>query len=129
MNRLLSQSKAIALFAVLALVLALSTGTASTAATPKVVGKVVVVGGTKNLKTSATGTATGKLHRVKANDELTLGQVLVMGRGATATLQVTRPKGVSADARLIDLKSVTGTPHKVSVSRKGAVTIIEIAPG
>jgi hypothetical protein len=129
MSRMSFSSRWIAICAALALAAALSAGATRIAATPKVVGKVVVVGGTKNLKTSATGTATGKLHRVKADEQLTLGQVLVMGRGATATLRVTRPKGVSADLDLVDLKSVTGTPHTVSVTRQGAVTIIEIAVG
>jgi hypothetical protein len=112
---------------VAALALVVSTGAAGVAATPRVVGKVVAVGGTKNLKTTAGGS--GKLHRVKANDTLTLGEVLVIGRGATATLRVSRPAGVSADVNLVDLKSAAGTPHKVLVSRTGAGTVVQIAAG
>ena len=55
-------------------------------------------------------------NRVEANAELMLGEVFVMGRGATATLRVIRPKGVSADVRLIDLKSVAGTPHRRTIA-------------
>jgi hypothetical protein len=119
--------------ALLAVVTALAVGitllpvAAGAPASTKVVGEVVAVGGSKNLTT--TDPATGKLHRVKRNDQLTLGQVLVMGARVTATLRVRRPKGVSADRELIDLKPVAGTPHRVRVTLKGAYTIVTILPG
>ena len=47
----------------------------------------------------------------------------------TATLRVSRPKGVSANVDLVDLKSVSGTPHRVFVSVDSADTIIKIVPG
>lgn len=95
-------------------------------ASAKVVGEVVAVGGSKKLTT--VDPATGKLHRVKPKDRLTLGQVLVMGAKVTATLRVRIPKGVNPDRDLVELTPVRGTPHRVLVSRKGAYTIVTILP-
>ncbi len=128
--RLARPQRRLALLSVLAavaLAIALLPAAAAAPASTRVVGEVVAVGGSKDLTTADRGS--GKLRRVKPTDELTLGQVLVMGARVTATLRVRRPKGVSADRDLIDLKPVAGTPHRVRVTLKGAYTIVTILPG
>ena len=113
--------------AALAIWLALIAAIPSSAASAKVVGHVVKVGGTRRLQTRDTSGA--PLHQLKAKDNLVLGETIMMGKGVTAILRVSRPKGVSANADLIDLVSVAGTVHKVIVSRDGADTIIKITSG
>ncbi|MCY7303297.1 MAG: hypothetical protein LH654_09745 [Thermoleophilia bacterium] len=116
-----------AMAAALAIGVALSTVAASSAASPKVVGQVVAVGGTKRLLVRET--PGGPLRQLEASDRLRLGEQVVMGRGVTATLRVSRPAGVSADLDLIELSPVVGTPHRILVSRQGANTVIRIIPG
>ena len=99
----------------------------SSAASAKVVGHIVKVGGSKRLQ--ARDTAGGPLHQLKAKDNLTLGETVRMGKGVTATLRVSRPKGVSVSADLIDLVSNSGTIHRVLVSQDAAGTIITITSG
>jgi hypothetical protein len=86
----------------------------------------VTLGGSKRL--SVRRASGGTPRRLKTAGELRLGDHVVMGSGVTATLRLTRPKGVSTDADLIDLSPVTGTKHDVAVSRKGTRTTVKITP-
>lgn len=125
--RPLRRSALLSVLAALGIAFALLPAAAGAPASTKVVGEVVAVGGSKKLTTA--DPASGTLRRVKPNDELTLGQVLVMGERVRATLRVRRPAGVSADRDLINLKPVAGTPHRVRVTLKGGYTIVTILPG
>jgi len=90
-----------------------------------VVGEVAALGGSKRLSVRQ---ASGSLRQFKTGGKLRLGDHVVMGSRVTATLRLTRPKGVSSDAELIDLAPATGTHHDVAVSRKGKRTTVKIAP-
>ena len=88
-------------------------------AKPKSVGTVIAVGGSKKLN--------GDGGRLGAGANLTLGEQLVMGKGLTATLQLTKPKGVG-DEDLVDLSPAKGAKLDVSVSRQGTKIIVAISP-
>jgi hypothetical protein len=91
-----------------------------------VVGEVAALGGSKRL--SVRQASGGALRRLKTDGKLRLGDHIVMGSGVTATLLVTRPKGISTDTDLIELAPATGARHDVAVSRKGTHTTIKITP-
>jgi hypothetical protein len=100
---------------------------ATTAARAKpVVGELTELGGSKRL--TVRHSSGGATHRLKTGDKLRLGDHVVMGKGVTATLRLTRPKGVDADTDLIDLSPASGAHHDVVIARKGARTTLKISP-
>jgi hypothetical protein len=98
----------------------------SAARAKAVVGEVLALGGSERL--SVRRASGGSPRTLKTGAKLRLGDHVVMGKGVTATLRLTRPKGVGTDTNLIDLSPATGAKHDVAVSRKGRRTTIKITP-
>lgn len=94
------------------------------AAAPKTVGKVAMLGGTKQLQVRD-----GRhLRKLREGDRLALRQTLVVGKGASATLTLKRPRGVSAGTDLIRLTPAKGTQPTILTSRSGSVITVKITP-
>jgi alkylated DNA nucleotide flippase Atl1 len=107
---------------VLALALAAPAG-AVTAKRPKVVGAVTALSGTKKLQVKV-----GKrLHALRKGEKLTLGRVVVVGRGVKATLRLKRPAGVVKGTELVQLTPGQGAQPKVTTTRRRGVITIKIA--
>lgn len=114
----------------LALAVASAAGSTAVAgkATPTYVGSVTAVGGTKNVKMRAT--AASPAVTVKAGTRIQLGATIIMGKGAKATLRLTRPSSVPKTRTLAFVRSAPGATHTSTVMKnaKGVVTV-RIAPG
>jgi hypothetical protein len=112
--------------AILVALLALAAAPAATAAktTPKVVGKVTALSGTKKLQVRA-GKRLRTLHK---GDKLTLDQVLVMGKGVKATIILTRPSGVKKGTELIQFTPAKGAKPVIRAKRRHGVVTVQIAP-
>jgi hypothetical protein len=109
--------------------LALAAPVAATAAgkaakKPKVVGTVTALSGTKKLEAPK-----GKhLRAVHKGDKVTLDQVLVVGKGAKATIRLKRPKGVRKGTDLIQLTPAKGAKPVNRAKRRRGVITVSIAP-
>jgi hypothetical protein len=105
--------------------LALAAPAATTAkSTPKVVGKVTALSGTKKLQVRV-GNCLRTLHK---GDRITLDQVLVMGKGVKATITLKRPKGVKKGTELIQFTPAKGARSVIRAKRGHGVITVQIAP-
>ncbi len=73
-------------------------------------------------------TPKARAHRLRRGEKLRLGTTIVMGRGARATLRLTRPKGVAGTRDLVFVRSAKGTRHTTTLKRKGKRIIVTIVP-
>jgi hypothetical protein len=95
------------------------------AAAAKVVGTVTSVNGPAQLQVRV-GT---RLRPLRRGATLRLGQVVVVGRRARATLRLRRPSGVPVTRDLVRFTPGRGARPRIRVSRSGRVTTVRIAPG
>lgn len=56
-----------------------------------------------------------RLRSMRPNDQLHIGDTVIVGRGVSATLKLTRPKGVSEDTELVFIKPLPGEEYTVTV--------------
>jgi hypothetical protein len=91
---------------------------------PKVVGTITALSGTKKLH-ARTGKRLLALHK---GDKLTLDQVLVMGKGVKATITLKRPKGVRKGTELIQLTPAKGAKPVIRARLRHGVITVKIAP-
>jgi hypothetical protein len=112
-------------FAALIALLALAAPAATTAkSTPKVVGKVTAVSGTKKLQVRTSR----RLRTLHEGDKLTLDQVLVIGKGVKATITLKRPKGVKKGTELIRFTPAKGAKPVIRAKRRKGVITVQLAP-
>jgi hypothetical protein len=110
------------LVALLALAAAPAAGAAKT--TPKVVGKVTALSGTKKLQVRV-GKRLRTLHK---GDRVTLDQIVVMGKGVKATITLQRPRSVKKGAELIQFTPAKGAKPVIRAKRRHGVITVQIAP-
>jgi hypothetical protein len=91
------------------------------------VGSVTAIGGTKDVRIRAT--PKGPSRKAKVKTTLRLGATVVMGKGASATLRLTRPAGAPTSRSLVFVTSAKGTKHTSIVSRDGTILVVTITPG
>lgn len=97
--------------------------TPAAATTP--VGRVTSVSGAGRLLLDRPGA--GAIVPLRKNDRLHLGDTLVVGRGAKATLRLTRPPG-RADPELVYVRGAPGVEPVVVLRRESArVTVVRIS--
>ena len=110
----------VALVALVLSLVAVPVGFGFAKATPKSVGTVVALGGSKKLTVDGVPLSKGA--------KLTLGEHLIMGKGLKATLQLVKPAG-AGDKNLVDLTPATGAKFDIGVRRtKGATITVTISP-
>ena len=111
--------------ATLVALLALAAPAATTAkTTPKVVGKITALSGTKKLQVRV-GKRLRTLHK---GDKITLDQVLVMGKGVKATITLKRPKGVKKGTELVQFTPAKGVKPVIRAKSRHGVITVQIAP-
>jgi hypothetical protein len=98
-------------------------GAAAAQAAPSTVGTVTQIGGTKLLQTKVGG----HLRTLHKHDKLRLHQRLIIGRGATGTIVLKRPRGVKAGTELLTVMPGRGSKPTVGYSANHGVMTMTIA--
>ncbi|HEY4347147.1 MAG TPA: hypothetical protein VGM80_06115 [Gaiellaceae bacterium] len=79
-------------------------------------------GGHLTVKRKAGG-ATETLH---VHSNIYYGDIVQAGPGATATFEVTTPKGVSSDNELLFIQPVDGAHHTITMKGSGGTVVVTL---